>query len=346
MPGVLVHVTRGPIVESFHRGDLVVADSAGKLLYKVGDPDRVTYFRSSSKPIQALAVVLSGAVDRFGLTERELAVTCASHNAEEFHVEAVLSVLAKAGLGEENLQCGSHPPLDGASARRLVAAGQKPTSVHSNCSGKHSGMLAAIQAMGWSTADYISPDHPLQRWNRELVATVCDYPAKDIVIGIDGCGVAVFGLPVRNMAYGFARLADADTLPAELRTAARRIVAAMQAYPEMVAGTNRFCSDLMRAAGGRVVAKSGAEAVYCAGFLKGRTPITAERGVGTAVKIDDGGSRATAPVMMKVMTELGVLDAGQADALKRYAHPENRNFRNDLCGEIKTAFELEEDHRP
>ncbi len=339
MPGVLVHVTRGPIVESVHRGDLAVVESAGKLLHHVGDPDRVTYFRSSSKPIQALAVVLSGAVDRFGLTERELAVTCASHNAEDFHVEAVLSVLAKAGLGEESLQCGTHLPLDRASAARLVAAGRESTSVHSNCSGKHSGMLAACRAMGWSTADYISPDHPLQRWNRELVATVCDYPAKDIAIGIDGCGVPVFGLPVRNMAYGFARLADPDTLPSELRAAARRVVAAMQAYPEMVAGTNRFCSDLMRIAAGKVVAKSGAEAVYCAGFLKGRTPATVERGMGAAVKIDDGGSRATAPVMMKVMTDLGVLDAEGAAALKRYAHPENRNFRNDLCGEIRVAFD-------
>ena len=340
MPGVLVNVTRGPIVESIHRGDLAVVDSAGKLLHQVGDPDRVTYFRSSSKPIQALAGVLSGAVDRFGLTERELAVTCASHSAEDFHVEAVLSVLAKAGLGEQHLQCGWHPPLDRASAARLVEAGRKPTSVHSNCSGKHSGMLAACQAMGWPTSDYINPDHPLQRWNRELVATVCDYPAKDIVIGIDGCGVPVFGLPVRNMAYGFARLADPDTLPSELRTPVRRIVAAMRAYPEMVAGTSRFCSDLMRAAAGKVVAKSGAEAVYCAGFLKGKTTATAERGMAAAVKIDDGGSRATAPVMMKVVTGLGILDAAQAAALKRYAHPENRNFRNDLCGEIKVVFEL------
>jgi L-asparaginase II len=336
---VLVEVGRGPLVESIHRGCLAVVDSGGALLYRVGDPDKVTFFRSSSKPIQALTIILSGAADRFALTEKELAVTAASHNAEDFHVEAALSILSKAGLAEDALQCGAHLPLHGESARRLVREGRRPTAVHSNCSGKHSGMLAACRAMGWPVEGYLSPAHPLQRWNLELVARVCD--ATDISIGIDGCGVPVFGLPVRNMAYGFARLADPDTLPSDLQAPARRVVAAMRAHPEMVAGTGRFCTDLMRAAGDRLVAKSGAEAVYCAGFLKGETAVAALAGVGVAVKIEDGGSRATAPAMMKAMMDLGVLDVRAVAALGKYARPESRNERGDLCGEIRAVFTLE-----
>lgn len=329
----LVELTRGRIVESIHRGDLAVVDATGKLLYSVGSPrEKTAFIRSSSKPVQAVPVVESGAVDRFQLTERELAVFCASHSAEPIHVETVLSILGKIGLTEEALQCGRHLPLDKKSAEALIRQGQEPTSVHCNCSGKHSGMLTLAQQMGWDVSTYTELSNPVQQAMLASMSRFSGMPAEEIEIGVDGCGVPVFGLPVYNMALAWARLSDASSLPPATQQAVGRITRAMTAWPQLVAGTGRLCTGLMSQLPGRVIAKSGAEGVYCAALVG--------QGIGIAVKIEDGNGRATGPVIVEALRQLGVLTADDLEQLHGFHQPTLYNHRHDVIGMVRPAFTL------
>jgi len=306
-------VRRGDLVESFHRGRAAVCDPEGTILDAVGDTEGYTYARSSAKPFQAIPLVLSGAAGTLGLTDEELAVACASHNAEEPHLAAVRSILEKARLSEEDLQSGAHPPLYAPAAAELARSGEEPRSIHGNCSGKHAGMLAVCVQKGWETGSYRDPDHPLQRWILEIVARFCGLQRDEIVPGGDGCGVPAFGMPLRNLATGFARLAIGENLTDDLAEAAGRIRRAMWEHPYMVAGTDRFDTAVMGGTG--LVSKGGAEAVYGAG---------SPEGWGLALKISDGGSRALRPAALAILAHRGV---------KVPNEPETRPVR-DLHGEV------------
>lgn len=201
-----VHVTRGALVECVHRGHLAVADASGRLVRAAGEPQYVTYARSSAKPLQAVPVVASGAADRFGLTAPELALLCASHSGEPMHVQAVLRMLAKIGEDESALRCGAHPPYHKPSAAAIRQAGAAPTPVHNNCSGKHTGMLALAKQLGAPTDGYMRPDHPVQQAMLRAVAAFAGVSPEDVVLGTDGCGVPVFGLPLASLAAAYARL--------------------------------------------------------------------------------------------------------------------------------------------
>jgi L-asparaginase II len=261
----------------------------------VGDAGGYAYARSSAKPFQAVPLILSGAADTLGLTDEELAVACASHNAEEPHLGAVRSILRKASLSEEDLQNGAHPPLYEPAAAALARSGEQPKSIHGNCSGKHAGMLAVCAHEGWGTDSYRDPDHPLQRWILDIVCRFCGLKSDEIVLGGDGCGVPAFGMPLKNLATGFARLATGDNLPDALAEAAREIRRAMREHPYMVAGTERF--DTLVMGGTDLVSKSGAEAVYGAG---------SPEGWGLALKISDGGVRALRPAALTILAHQGV----------------------------------------
>ncbi|MDQ3862808.1 MAG: asparaginase, partial [Actinomycetota bacterium] len=280
-------VRRGALVESVHRGRLAVCDPDGNLLEAVGDPEAYIYARSSAKPFQALPLVLSGAAEAFGLTDRELAVACASHNAEEPHLAAVRSILKKAGLTEDDLQSGAHPPMYGPEAAKLIQSGEEPRPIHSNCSGKHAGMLAVCVHEGYETATYRDPDHPLQRRILSLIAEVCGLREDEVLLAGDNCGVPAFALPLRSFATGLARLTTGDALPGELAGAALRIRDAMREHPYMVAGTGRLDTDLMDSTD--LLVKGGAEAVLAAG---------SQDGWGMALKISDGSERAVRPVAL------------------------------------------------
>jgi L-asparaginase II len=260
----------------------------------VGDPEGYVYARSSAKPFQALPLVLSGAVDALGLTDEELAVACASHNAEEPHLNAVRSILENAGLSEEDLQNGVHPPLYPPAATKLARSGQEPKTIHCNCSGKHAGMLAVCAHEGWDTEGYRNPSHPLQLWILEIVARVCGLKTDEILLGGDGCGVPSFGTPLRSLATGFARLAT-GVRPDDLAEAAAKVRRAMRDHPYMVAGTERFDTAVMRGTG--LVCKSGAEIVFGAG---------SPDGWGLALKISDGGVRALRPAALAALSRRGV----------------------------------------
>jgi L-asparaginase II len=260
-----------------------------------------------------MPLVLAGVDDALGLTDEELAVACASHNAEEPHLDAVRSILGKAHLSEEDLQNGAHPPLYASAAAELARSGEEPKPIHGNCSGKHAGMLALCVHMGWETGSYRDPDHPLQLWILEIVARVCGLERDEILLGGDGCGVPAFGMPLKNLATGSARLGTGESLPDELAGAAERVRGVMQKYPFMVAGTQRFDTAVMR--GTDLVSKSGAEAMFCAG---------SPEGWGVALKISDGASRAVRPAALSTLARRGVEVPDE---------PECRPVR-DLHGEV------------
>ena len=333
MDNVVARSWRGEIVESLIRAHIAVADIEGNLLYATGDPSYVTYWRSSSKPIQALPLVESGAVDALGLSEEELSVVCASHNGEDFHTDAVRSILKKASLSEDALQCGSHP-IDRSFHRRDLPDAAEPLRIHSNCSGKHAGMLAVSQHMKWPIGSYRDPLHPLQQQNLRNLAELSDYPADQICIGIDGCGVPVFSMPIRNIALAFARLAHPVGLPSSRQDALARIRDAMMAYPHMVGGTNRFDSDLMRGAAGSVVSKGGAAALQAIGLPN--------RGIGIAVKIEDADASYIAPTSIAVLEQLGALSAPALESLKKYREFESYiNTHDELVGHTETTLMLQ-----
>jgi L-asparaginase II len=314
-------VRRGDLVENVHRGRVAVCDPEGELVEAVGDAEGYAYARSSAKPFQAIPLVLSGAADSLGLTDEELAVACASHNAEEPHLAATRSILRKAGLSESDLQNGAHPPLHAPAAAELARNGEAPRAIHGNCSGKHAGMLALCVNEGWETASYRDPDHPLQRWILEIVATICGLDRDDILLSGDGCGVPTFGLPLKNLAAGFARLASGERLPGDLTRAAGRVRLAMWRHPYMVAGTGRFDTAVMGGTG--LVSKSGAEAVYCAG---------SPEGWGLALKISDGASRAVRPAALAALARRGV------DMPDEPGPRPVRDLHGETVGEVEPLF--------
>jgi L-asparaginase II len=291
----LVAVRRGALVESVHRGRVAVCEPEGELIEATGGPDGYVYARSSAKPFQAMPLLLSGATDAFGLTDEELAVICASHNAEEPHLAAVRSILTRAGLSEDDLQSGAHPPMYAPAAAELARRGEEPTQVYGNCSGKHAGMLALCVYEGWETTSYRDPDHPLQRRILQTVAQVCGLERDEILLAGDGCGLPAFAMPLRNLATGFARLATGEDIPDDLAGAALRIGQAMREHPYMVAGTGRLDTDVMR--GADLVAKSGAEGIFAAG---------SPDGWGLALKVSDGTTRAVSPAALAALARQGV----------------------------------------
>jgi len=332
---VLVEVTRGALVENYHRGHVAVVNSEGKLLYSAGDPYHRTYWRSSAKPFQALPVVESGAVDHYRITARELALFCASHNGEAMHTETVLEIFKKIGQDHSLLQCGMHMPYHKETAQSMSEAGEKPTSLHSNCSGKHSGMLALATQRGFDTSNYLDLEHPVQQLILDYIAYFTKYPREQIAIGIDGCGVPVHGLPIYNMSLAYARLVNPQGMEEDRASACRRVTAAMMEHPEMVGGTDRFCTDLMRVSRGQLVGKAGAAGVYCVGIPA--------QGIGITVKCEDGASRGRDPVVVEILQQLGYLDQEQVKALEKHHRPQNINHRKEKCGEVIPVVRLHQD---
>lgn len=336
---LLVEVNRGPITESRHRGHVVAVDGSGQLVASLGTPDTVTYLRSSAKPFQAIPLITSGAADRFGFTELEIALACASHSGEPIHVELARSMLTKIGLKPSALKCGVHEPFSAEETRRLREQGEAPNVLQNNCSGKHAGMLALALHLGAPTETYDQPDNPAQIAIKETVARFCDCSHEEAV-GVDGCGVPVFGMSVRSMARMYARLINPTDFDEALRAACRRIVAAMIDHPELVGGSkDRLDSEMMRAANGRLISKVGAEGVYTVGVL----PSDAwPSGFGLALKIEDGDdSRARPTVVIEALRQLGVLEGEALAALAHFARFPVKNRRGDLVGEVRPAFTLE-----
>ncbi|MFZ5818144.1 MAG: asparaginase [Bacillota bacterium] len=348
MPAIVMELIRGPLVESLFRGDAAVVDSTGRVLFQVGDGRKVTFWRSSAKPVQALPVITSGAADAFGFTDEHLAIFCASHQGEPVHTETVADALRRAGLSPDYLQCGAHAPYDRATARELEERGERPRPVHSNCSGKHTGMLAIGRHLGLPLDDYLSPSSAVQQVVIGAVARVCGLPKEQIALGVDGCGVPVFGMDLAHMSLAFARLADPDRMPEGFAGAGRRIRDAMIAHPYLVAGGGRICTDLMGLPGGRLVAKSGAEGVYSIGVLPDAVAASpalqragAVGGIGITVKVEDGNADARHLMTVEILRQLDLLTEEDLAALAKYRPAPIKNWAGRVVGEKRIAFTLQ-----
>jgi L-asparaginase II len=329
----LVEVIRGGLVESIHYGEVAVCDATGGLRAWAGDPGRVVYWRSSAKPIQALSVVQSGAADQFGFTADELAICCGSHFGSAAHVATVLSILAKLGLEESALQCGTHEPVDTAERNRLIRAGLAPTPAHNNCSGKHAGMLATTMAVEADVSRYLEPSEPAQQMILRNMSVLSAVAPHGILLGTDGCGAPIHGMSLQAMATAFARFMRPDEVPADVRVAAGRCVAAMAAAPVMVNGEGTFTSDLLEVAAARVTLKGGAEGLFVVGLDDGR---------GVAIRTVDGSHRGHGAAVLRVLRLLGALEPDMAEALAKYECETLRNCRGEAVGEIRAAaFELQ-----
>lgn len=295
---VLVEVLRGGAVESFHRGALAVVDADGAVVHALGDIRRPVFPRSAVKLLQALPLVASGAADALGLSDEELALACASHGGEPMHVQTATGMLRKAGLSEAALECGAHWPSFEAASRALARDGHVPGPLHNNCSGKHAGFvclgcLMARQAgrdAAAFTRGYVRPDHPVMREVSAALQAATSHDLARAPMGTDGCSIPTYALPLHALALGFARVATGMGLSSSHAVAARRLRQAIAAAPQMVAGTNRFDTRVMQHFGERVCCKVGAEGMYCAALP--------ERGLGVAIKMDDGQSSRAAEVVM------------------------------------------------
>jgi L-asparaginase II len=330
---ILVEARRAALVESRHRGAVAVMDAAGKAVLALGDVQQPIYPRSAVKALQALVLVESGAAVRFGLTDEELAVACASHGGEPGHVATVVRMLARAGLTPAALECGAHWPIHQPSAQALAGTGATAAPVHNNCSGKHSGFLCAACARGVPHGGYIAPTHPVQRAVKATLEALTGLRIDDDRRATDGCSVPTWALPLSALALAFARFGTGHGLGAERAGAAARLRAACAAKPWHVAGTGRFCTEIMQRFGARVFVKVGAEGVFC-----GALP---ERGLGVAIKCDDGAGRASEVVMAAMIARFLAADGAERAFLDRFVQPTLRNWNDIAVGELRPAPALE-----
>lgn len=329
---VLVDVLRGSLVESRHRGAVAVVDADGALILALGDVDRPVFPRSAVKALQALPLVESGAAVRFGLSAPELALACASHSGEPDHVATARAMLARAGLDVAALRCGAHPPIHQPSAAALYRAGAQPSALHNNCSGKHAGFLCLACALAADPGGYLEADHPVQREVKAAIEGVAGVVLTDDRRGIDGCSAPTWAVPLKHLALAFARFGTGRGLAPERARAAAQLRAACAAHPWHVAGTGRFCTEIMQRLGARAFVKGGAEGVYC-----GALP---EVGLGIAVKCDDGGTRAAEVVTAALVARFGALNDGDRATLERFVRPVIRNWNGLAVGALQPTDAL------
>jgi L-asparaginase II len=328
---VLIEVVRGSLVESRHRGAVAVADATGTMALTIGDVTTPVFPRSAVKALQALPLVESGAADRFGFGDEALALACASHSGEAAHVAGVEAMLAKADLDPSALRCGAHWPIAQAAAAAVARSGA-PSALHNNCSGKHAGFLCVACAMGVDHAEYFRPEHPVQCEVRAVLEDFTGAVLAEERCAMDGCSVPTWAVPLRSLAQGFAKFGTGEGLAPERARAAARLRQACTRKPWFVAGTGRFCTDVMQLFGARVFVKTGAEGVYC-----GALP---QQGLGIAIKCDDGAGRAAQAIVAAVIARFLPLDATERAALAPFLEPRLRNWNGFEVGTIRVMDAL------
>jgi L-asparaginase II len=317
---IIAEVTRGPIVESRHHGAYVVCDAKGKVLISAGDVHAPVYPRSAIKAFQCLPMIESGAADAFGFTDEEIALCCSSHSGEADHVRVAKSILAKCMVDETCYECGAHYPSSKEATYELVRHGEKANQIHNNCSGKHAGMLALAKQLGIDSKDYVKLDHPVQKAIAKTIEKLCEVDMSKAPVGVDGCSVPTWAIPLHNMALGFAKLCDETYAPYE------RIIRAARNHPFMIAGSGRFDTRVMQAVP-RLFMKFGAEGVFC-----GCIP---HAGLGFAVKCDDGAARAVEVAMISVALKLDVWTSEERESLSGFHQETMKNWRKIEVGEVR-----------
>ncbi|MGE7021570.1 asparaginase [Solibacillus cecembensis] len=332
MPTELVHVCRGNIIESKHYGTIIVVDDAGNIISQLGDSQREIFARSSMKLFQVIPAIEAGIIEKYDLASKDISLFCASHSGEDFHTETVMGNLDKADLQISALKCGTHPPRHTKTYEKMLTEQKEFSAIHNNCSGKHTGMLLTAKALNEEVANYYELNHPVQQRILHTISDICEYPIDKIQMGVDGCGVPVHCLPMYNIALGYANLAANSKYNPQRTNAIQKMVQSIIDEPEMIGGTDRFCSDLIKVCKGKLIAKAGAEGVYCIGHI--------EKKLGVAIKIDDGNSRASYPVAMELLKQLDLITTDEYNELIEYALPRVLNARNEVVGKLQVNFKL------
>ena len=339
MNPILVNVMRGDAIESVHCGAVAVLDADGGVLASLGDIDRPIFPRSAVKVLQALPLVASGAADRLGLTDAELALACASHNGEDLHAQTAARMLAKAGFDASALECGTHWPYLDAASRALAMQGREPDALNNNCSGKHAGFVCLACALHDGNGGlnlrqyvrgYVKPGHPVMREVTAALQAATGHDLAHTPQGVDGCSIPTFAVPLRKLALAFARVGTGIGLSEGHAAAAKRLRAAVASAPFMVAGSGRFDSRVMERLGERVFCKVGAEGVFCAALP--------ERGLGVAIKIDDGNNARACEVVMAAVIEACVaLDDEDAQFMRSLSDASLTNWNGIEVGRLVAA---------
>lgn len=317
------------MAESFHRGAIVVVTSKGEVLHSWGNTNQLIYPHSSIKPLQALGLIESGAYAAFGLGSEEVALACASHTGETMHTDLAAAWLQKIGLSSDVLACGAHTPLDKKTRQGLFACGKRPSTLHNTCSGKHLGFITTAKHLGYNVFGYANRTHPVQKLAEETLSNLSCYDLEHQHDGIDGCGIPVVSLPLFNLALSMANFATPSNLSDNRRTAATCVIRAMRAYPALVGGGQKLCSRLIQHCPNLIV-KDGNEGVYTAALL--------DKGVGIALKIDDGSLKAADVVITNLLFKLGAIPENVAEIFRYDLAPEIRNFTKTLTGQLKVVF--------
>jgi L-asparaginase II len=333
---VLVEVVRGGRIESLHRGATAVVGADGAIVFSLGDIDVPIYPRSAVKPLQALALIESGAADSLELADEEIALACASHGGEPGHVAGVVRMLSRAGLNQAALQCGAHWPIHQPSSQALARSGGTPSALHNNCSGKHAGFLCAACTMGVDHRGYTSPGHPIQRAVKAAIEELSGAAIGEDRGAVDGCSVPTWALPLGRLARAFARFGSGHGLLPKRAAAAVRLRTACATKPWFVAGTGRLCTDLMTHFGERLLAKTGAEGVFCAALP--------EQGLGMAIKCDDGAGRAAEVVAAALISRFLGTEVEDRELLKRLMYPTLRNWNGIAVGALRPSEALTKVH--
>jgi L-asparaginase II len=328
----LVVLTRTNRVESVHKGYICVTDSQKNIKYSLGDPDTKMYFRSSAKPIQAVALASSGAMEKFNITLKELAIMCSSHSGEDFHRETVSSILNKVGLSEENLSCGTTNPYNQDMINQLIKKGERPSQLYNCCSGKHAGMLALCKYHGFPVKDYTEPDHPVQQLILKTFAELLDCSKDDIITGIDGCGTPTFMITLHQASYLYSLLAQGLSGTGKYNRAFELIQKAMISFPRLINGDKEFCTDLITHSDGKVIGKVGAEGIYCVAIP--------EKQLGICIKISDGNERGVYPVTTHILNQLEVLNDQVMEKLRMWAYPPVKNHKGKIVGYTVPVFDI------
>lgn len=347
----IFELTRGETVESVHHGAIAVLSINDDLLAWYGNPEAVTFLRSTAKPFQALPFLEHGGESYFHLSQREIALMCASHSGTDEHVAVAQSLQKKVDVSESDLMCGVHPPFHKPTARAMRLRGEDPTPSRHNCSGKHTGMLANVRLRGSETQfaselPYIDPEHPIQKEILNTFAEMCNLQENEVELGIDGCSAPNFAVPLRNAALAFARLCDpvsGGVSPPDRVTACRLITSSMSSNPEMVGGPDRFDTRLMEVGAGRFVVKGGAEGYQGVGLMPGALG-PGSPAMGITLKIADGGARdiVHSAVTLEVLRQLGALSEAELDQLSEFGPSlPIFNWRKILVGQARTTFVLE-----
>lgn len=332
MNPILVEVYRGGLLESFHRGVVCVVNEQNEIIFSLGDTEQLCYPRSAMKLLQVIPLIVNGGMEKFNFTLEEIAVMCGSHNAESEHLRVVNTILQKIGLSSDHLNCGPQYPSSKKDANQLIKADIKPHHIHNNCSGKHAGMLATCILMNWPTEDYINPNHPLQKAIREICSLMYEYPEQKMITALDGCSAPIFSVPVKNQAIAYKNLVSNNHLPDVVKEACEVVVKAVSAYPFMVAGSKRYCTDMMQVTAPQIIGKTGAEGIFCMTFT--------EQKLGVCIKIDDGKMLPQYNVAQALINASGLFNEDELAPLQHHLQAPITNFNKLTTGEIKVSEQL------